>query len=451
MRAATFLGLMLIFGLVLIFVPGAAVAAEAPPAPMPRLTPSQMREDLIYLRDVFGAKEQSFDARGRVEFNSFVNDAITRVASLDAPQFALAVARAVAIPHNTHTAAYPEPFFHSLPLRLWWFSDGLYVVKAHPDFKRLIGARIEKIGALAPEEALRRLEPYISGHEAWTKWLSAHWLVFLEPLHAIGASPADDKADVTFRLADGTRTTLSLHARPAPDPTPNHDLWATLIPDAKSLPGRWPHALDATTVPAAYQQPVDLSGEMIGGEQRVLYIRSNHIEATGGDSFDHRIGSIQEMLLKERPTNIVVDLRLNTGGNFFNTLMLSEGLPRLVRTGGHVFVLVDGVTLSAAIVTAARLKYFGDGRTVLVGSPVADPGGFWAEGGNMKLPNSRIRVSYASQFEDWSKGCDDLDKCFWASVAFGVNNVSLTPDIPVEPSFADYAAGRDPVLAAALR
>jgi len=203
-------------------------------------------------------------------------------------------------------------------------------------------------------------------------------------------------------------------------------------------------------VPLTYQQPVDLSGEMIGAGKHVLYIRSNHIQPTGGDYLDRRIGVIQQMLLTERPTNIVVDLRLNTGGNFFNTLMLSEGLPRLVRKGGRVFVLVDGVTLSAAIVTAARLKYFGDGRTLFVGSTVADPGGFWAEGGQLKLPNSGIQVSYASQFDDWSKGCDDLDKCYFASVAFGVKNVSLTPDFPVEPSFTDYAAGRDPVLAAAL-
>jgi hypothetical protein len=445
MRAVTF------YCLGLVFATDLAVADPVPGGAALRLTAPQMRDDLLYLRDEFGMKDKSFDARGRAEFNAFVNDAITHVDSLDAPQFALDVARAVAIAHNAHTAAYPERFFHSLPLRLWWFADGLYVVKAHPDFANLVGARVEKIGDLAPEEASRRIGPYISGHDAWIKWLSASWLAFLEPLHAIGASAANETANIEFRLADGSETTLSMHARPSPDPTPNHDLWAALIHDAKSLPGRWPHALDGSTVPLAYQQPAALSGEMIGGGKRVLYIRSNHIGSTGADSFEQKMVAIQQMLVQERPTSIVVDLRLNTGGDFFNTLMLSEGLPRLVRKDGRVFVLIDGVTLSAAIATAARLKYFGDGRTLLVGSPVADPGGFWAEGGNMTLPNSAIRVNYAAQFEDWSKGCDDLDKCFWASVAFGVKNVSLKPDILVEPSFSDYTAGRDPVLAAALR
>lgn len=424
--------------------------ADIAPATTPHFTADQLREDLIYLRDVWAPKEKSFNPQQRDAFNETVNDAIAHVDSLDEAQFALVVARAVAIPHNTHSSAQPLALFHSLPLRLWWFSDGLYVVKAHPDFKQLVGARIEKFGDLTPEEALRRVRPYISGHEAWTKWRSASWLVFLEPLHAIGASPSDQEAHITFRLANGTETTIAMHVRPSPDPSPNHEYWSAIIPDDKSLPGRWPHALDGTTVPPAYRPGVDLSGEIIGDAKRVLYIRSTFTGPMGGESFEQKTVAIQQMLLKDRPTNVVVDLRLNTGGDFFNTLLLSEGLPRLVPKNGHIFVLLDGVTLSAALVTAARLKYFGDGRTVFVGSAVGDPGGFWAEGGHMDLPNSRIQVSYASQFEDWAKGCDDLDKCYWASVAFGVKNVSFTPEIPIEPSFTDYAAGRDPLVEAAL-
>jgi hypothetical protein len=365
-------------------------AADTVSPPGPHFTADQMHEDLIYLRDVWAPQDKSFKPQQREAFNRIVNDAIEHVGSLDAPKFALIVARAVAIPRNTHTTSQPQALFHSMPLRLWWFSDGLYVVKAHPEFADLIGARIEKFGNLTPEEALRRLTPYLAGHEEWNKAISAGWLIFLEPLHAIGASVSDEMANMTVRLADGTEKTLAMRARPSPDPTPNHDLWSPLIPDAKSLPGRWPHALDGSTVALAYQPPVDLSGEMIRGSKRVLYIRSNVIAPIGGDSFDQRIATVQQMILQERPSDVIVDLRLNTGGNFFNTLLLTEGLPHLVPKNGRIFVLIDGVTHSAAIVTAARLKYFGRGRTLFVGSPVSDPGGFWAEGGNMKLPNSKI-------------------------------------------------------------
>jgi hypothetical protein len=50
---------------------------------------------------------------------------------------------------------------HNLPLRLWWLRDGLYVIKSHPDFAELLGARVEAFGSLTAE---RRWPgpPYIS-------------------------------------------------------------------------------------------------------------------------------------------------------------------------------------------------------------------------------------------------------------------------------------------------
>jgi hypothetical protein len=430
--------------------PGAAASGTPAAVPAP-LTPPQMRADLVYLRDEIGSKDKSFDARGRRQFEAIICEAIDHVDSLTAPQFGLTVARALAASHNSHTAAPPYSLFHALPLRFAWFSDGLYVVKAHPDFANLIGVRVEKFGSLSAEQVLQRLSPYLSGRPEWQRASSPLWLMFLEPLYAIGASSSQEEATLTFRMKDGTAQTLMLHAAPSRDPTKNYGLWSPFIPDAQTLPGRWPHALDGlAAVPLAYQPPVDIAGQMIGGDQRILYIRSNLVDSIGSGSFDQHLAAVQQIILKEHPQNIVVDLRFNEGGDFFNTLLMSEALPNLVPQKGRVFVLVDGVTHSAAIVTAARLRYFGAGRTLFVGTPMADHGDFWAEGGNERLPNSRISVSYASQFEDWARGCTDLDKCYWASVAFGVRNVSLAPDIRVEPTFADYVAGRDPLLEAAL-
>ena len=415
------------------------------------LTPAQMSSDLIFVRDEIGSKDNSFDARGRAQFQEILNEAIDHVDELTAAQFGLVVARALAASHNSHTQAYPFPLFHALPLRFWWFADGLYVVKAHPEFASLIGARVEKFGSLSAEQALEALRPYMTGRPEWQRVSSPRWLMFLEPLHAIGAGASWEEVAMTFRMKDGAVQTLAMHAAPSRDPSRNTDAWEALTPDARALPGRWPQALDGIAVPLAYQPPVDIAAQMIGGDKRILYIRSNFVDAVGGGSFDQHLIPVQQLLLKEHPQNIVMDLRFNEGGNFFNTLLLSEALPHLVSRNGRVFVLVNAVTHSAAIVTAARLKYFGAGRTLFIGTPMSDHGDFWAEGGMERLPNSRIEVSYASQFEDWSKGCTDLDKCYWASVAFGVRNISLAPDVHAEPTFAEYVDGRDPLLDVALR
>src|ERR1700749_4477759 len=49
-----------------------------------------------------------------------------------------------------------------LPIQWYLFSDGLYVVHASDDLKRIVGSRIVRLGELGPADALKRLAPYVS-------------------------------------------------------------------------------------------------------------------------------------------------------------------------------------------------------------------------------------------------------------------------------------------------
>jgi hypothetical protein len=50
-----------------------------------------------------------------------------------------------------------------------------------------------------------------------------------------------------------------------------------------------------------------------------------------------------------------------------------------------------------------------------------------------------------------SSGCSDPKRCFWPNVVRGPKQkISLLPDVEVDPTFAEYASGRDPVLEKAL-
>jgi len=146
-----------------------------------------------------------------------------------------------------------------------------------------------------------------------------------------------------------------------------------------------------------------------------------------------------------------VDLRFNGGGNFFNTILFAQALPKLLPPGGHIYVLVSGSTFSAAIVTAAMLKEVGGSKVVLLGTPMGDDDGFWAEGLPIPLPHSRLELRPGTQFEDWGRGCHDMKRCFWPDVIWGPKSpISLQPDEEISPTFAEYAAGWDPVLERAL-
>ena len=416
------------------------------------LTAEQTREDLTFLRDQWGPLDQSFSRDQRRNFDAEIDAAIGRAGSLALSDFALAIMHAVAISRNGHTRVRVGNLLSYLPIGVWWFAGELRVVTAQQQHPSLLGARIQRLGSLTPELARARAAPFISGTEQRIRYLSAGYLISPELLHHIGA--VADPTDVPLQLqaSDGSSQIVHLNrfVRVNSTPAPQREPYSVLIPDAPDAPDRWLHVLDDVTVrPSIYHDPVELSVSWLGDDASVFYLRSNTL---AGPRLDQKLlyDVLQAEVVPRHPRYAIVDLRLNNGGNFFNTILFAQALPKLIPPDGRIFVLVSRATFSAALVTAAMLKANGGDRTILVGETMGDGGQFWAEGATCTLPNSRIEVRYATGFHDWTAGCSDTDRCFWPVAAFGVKNASLEPQMRVEPTFADYAAGRDPVLQTAL-
>jgi hypothetical protein len=419
-----------------------------------RLTPSQMREDLQVLRNEWASRDRSFSDEERREMTGIVDRLDRDADRLSVTDFTLEIMRAAAVSGNGHTAARVGRSLGSLPVRFWWFADGLYIIKTDSEFAELLGARVERIGPLSAEEALAKASPYISGTLQRVRYLSAAFLSYPGLLTRIGAAAGDGSVELTLMTADGRRQTAALRATrdgdPADEYRPTTRAYTALIPDDPKLPNRWPHVLDnAVKRSPIFSKRVDVSASWIG--ELVLYVRSNSVSSSDEQSLVNKFARIvHEEILEKRPRHVVVDLRLNNGGDSFNTILFSQALPKLVPPGGKVFVLVGRATFSAALVTASMLKGHSQDNVMLIGETMGDDGQFWAEGDTVELPNSRIQLDYADQYEDYENGCADLDRCYWATVAFGPKGISLQPDQKVELTFAEYAAGSDPVLARAL-
>ncbi|KQU99548.1 S41 family peptidase [Devosia sp. Root105] len=138
--------------------------------------------------------------------------------------------------------------------------------------------------------------------------------------------------------------------------------------------------------------------------------------------------------LKQQPARrLIVDLRRNGGGNFLagrQWLLLPIELLGLVA--GQLFVLVGRRTFSASMVNA--IDFHRETEAILVGEPIgARPFGY-QENGWFTLPGSGLRVSAATRL--YRFGPEDAD--------------SFHPDQQIDTSYADFVAGRDPVLEWAL-
>ncbi len=420
---------------------------------LPELTPAQMREDLVFLRDDWASQDKSFSPDRAAAFRALVTEGLARADGYDSVGFWMQVSRAVALSGNGHTNVNADdPPFPGLPFGAWWFRDGLYIVKAAPAHARLLGARIDRIGTQGATQALGSVSPYIAGIERRIRAVSPRYLRIPALLHRLGITSSDTEARLTLTLASGSTEEVVLSSETGEDPgQSDSEEWGVLIPSDRRTSGRWSHVLDTVEPrPAVYRASVDVEHEWLTEDHRILYVRSNRISGSGGDELSltwKLVGIVMTEVLPNPVQVVVVDLRLNSGGNFGNAILFAQALPRVLAPGARVYVLVSGSTFSAAIVTAAMLKDSGGARVTLVGSGMGDCPKFWAEGSRVSLPNSKLSIKPSWGFQDWEEAGRDRDRYFWANVVWGPSHrIDLSPEIEIEPTFDDYRAGRDPVL-----
>jgi hypothetical protein len=130
------------------------------------LTAQQWRQDLHYLADqIVKVHPGAFHHLSEQDFNSAVAELERRIPALSDQQVEVELIRLVAslgeghsrlsppgLPDAMSDVAQVTPFkdprlaFHRLPLQLYRFSDGLYVIAATPDRQSFVGSRVVAIG-----------------------------------------------------------------------------------------------------------------------------------------------------------------------------------------------------------------------------------------------------------------------------------------------------------------
>src|ERR1044071_1096308 len=113
---------------------------------------------------------------------------------------------------NVSPTRDPKIGFHTLPVKLYLFGDGMFVRAAERGHAELLGARVVKVGDVTPEEAVARARELIGrDNEMDVKFFAPLLLAMPEVLHALGLSNSPEAASFTFEKA-GRRQTLTLKA-----------------------------------------------------------------------------------------------------------------------------------------------------------------------------------------------------------------------------------------------
>ena len=445
-RCAIFLGACAVLAgmLVLAFHLRFTPRIPAPNFPAARNTAEANQQDLQYLRDTFPITDRSLTPAMRSRFYAEIDALKSQVTNLSRGELAVGVARAVALSDNGHTRLSTSTLRH-IPLRFFWFAEGLFVLQTSAENSDLLGFRVDKLGSGTPAEIYSQTWPLIPGREEFKRVRSIHFLDSSDVLEGFHLIPSSDAVSVELTAPSGQRVTRSFKASSGGIPGEGE-----VDPRFKNGPGcdvtcDWPQLLDGGTQPLYVQHAADGYFRAWLEDIDALYVRIFAIADVGKRPIKEFFADTIAEASRKPPRHVIIDLRGNDGGNYLLARSFAKQIDSLVP--GKVFIVTDGGTFSAALVTVAFLKYFAHGRAQIVGQHVGDKEQFWAEGNSViALPNSKLRVRVATAYHDWEYGCSDWSKCYWINILLGVAAGKLDVDLPAPSTFAAYRSGRDESL-----
>jgi hypothetical protein len=364
----------------------------------------------------------------RKRFRSEVAALARQAPSLDANQLLVGLMRIAALPgdRNGHTGLFPlhghRRELHLYPLRLYDFVDGVHVVD-EAGGPSLTGLRLTAVAGIPIEQVLARVRPLVPhDNESSMRALAPHYVLVAEVLAGLGVTEKAGPVAFTFERPGGERVEQVLapilgseYAAEFSDPVHGHN--------PSVLPSRPRPLYLAQAGRELYVRKL--------AEGRVLYVGYNSALA-----LTYEFAPKLERLAKSpRLRRVIVDVRLNGGGNNQSYRPLYGVLASpLINRPRRLYLLVGRATFSAAGNFAAEIDRYT--RAVLVGEATGGGVNQYGDATTIELPATGWTVHVATSY-----------------VVRGPLNdrrLAVSPSRRVDIRSADFLAGRDPVLTAAL-
>lgn len=413
-----------------------------PTAGQNALTPDQWREDLQYLAtQIPKMHPDAFHHITRAAFDSAVASVDAEVPSLTDHAVEIEIARLIAMLGEGHSRlslpGLPDPMsdvpsltpfkdprlaFHRLPLKLYSFSDGLFVVAATPEYQSLVGGRVLAIADHPTDSVLATVAPLVNrDNDMGIRLIAADYATVPEILVALHLVADPSQVALTVR----TTTGMTLTREVAPLPVGAEPTWTTAVERAP------------VRVPFYLSHPDRNMWIDYVADSRTLWLRINVI----GDLPHQSVAAFARVLdstARAHPVDrFVIDLRNCHGGNnqLFRSVLLEIIRHASLDRPGKTFTLIDRGTFSAAVNAGSDLERLTN--TIFVGEPTAGAPSSWGDPKKITLPLSGLIVRVST--------------IYWRDWTTDATRPWLAPDLSVPVASADYFSGRDPAWDAIRR
>ena len=348
------------------------------------------REDLTFaLEKLPEVHANLYHRLGRDELEGAVVQLGARVPSMTHYEIIVELARIIASVEDGHTRLtipqgpgvdffqghsktpppnHPQMVFRQYPIRLYLYSDGLFVQRVGKEHARLSGARVLKIGTMSAEGAIEAVAPVVQRDNE----------LQLENL-------------LPTRLVMPEALLTTWNGRPSSWRPPRGRRYVELAP----LPGGesvdWVDARTDST-PSYLRDPTDNFWFEYLEDTRTVYFQYNEVY----DKEDESIPEFADRLfgfIEENPVDkLVIDLRFNPGGDNSLNQPFLHGLIRCskVQRIGQLYTIIGRGTFSAAMMFAVDLERHTN--TIFVGEPTGSRPNHYGDSRKLRLPNSGITI-----------------------------------------------------------
>ncbi len=435
--------ILIIIGLML----AGPAAAQNVPAPTPVPTSAQWRQDLEAAADALRLRHPDpFTRIGRREFMrrlQALEEALPALTEEQRGVRALQLFAAVGEGH-TNLDLTGAGFRSWYPIRLYEFTDGIYIVSARREQAGLAGARVIEIGGRPAREAVDLARTLIGADND----IGALENVFAASnaglMRGLGLTAPDGSLQLRVRRAGQRRDeTVPLQAMAgyATMEWRNRSEvfgvgfgdYADWISAYRALPATAFRTPDPTRPPHLVYRRHFIAVPL--PQRDAYYIQVNYMldapDETLADFFHRALAEVD----RQRPHRLIVDLRYNSGGDgskipsVIHQFIAREAAP----PWRELFVLTGRKTFSAAVNLVEAF------REHVPASFVGEPAGAgFRHAGNAEqllFPGSGLQLYVSTA---------------WHGEAGPVEEVYTPVDVPAQFSSADYIAGRDPAVDAIL-
>lgn len=373
------------------------------------LTTAQWHEDLKVLATKLPRKHaNAFHFISREQFESEVADLDRKLNQRNPDQIYVGMDRIVNSIGDGHTHMRLPSDHAQLPIEVARFGNDYRVVATTPAYEEALGARVigvDDIPIAHVHDLVLPLTP-VDETTALRESRLSDLLTIGMVLHGAGVSPDRNTATYTLANDNGREFPLTVHAI------------------SEGSTATWIHAYERP--PLFLQKPDDSFWYTYLADHRTVYCSFR-----GYKELAQRAKGLFELIQQQHPDKLVIDMRLNGGGDYTQGLKYLihpiQKLPEINRKG-HLFVLIGAKTFSAAMSNATHFRY--QTKAILVGQQIGEKPNSYQEGRGMTLPNSHWSVRYSVKFYRFVKGGENV----------------IRPDYEIVPSWNDYRSGRDPVL-----